>query len=119
MRTPEDQETAQKSQWLRFAVSMLVLVAVAGIGGVFLYAAARDILGSEAWSQVAHDHFAATVGLPIAALAALFVVLFLEVKSGGRIEFEAWGLKFKGASGEVILFVVVFLAFVTAIKVLW
>jgi hypothetical protein len=70
------------------------------------------------WLQIANDHFAATVGLPVACLSALFVVLFLEVKSG-RIEFEAWGLKFKGASGEVILFVLVFLVMVVAIKMLW
>ncbi len=118
MATSEKQTASERPVWLRFAVAMMVLCGVAVLGGVFLFAAMRDILGSEAWRQLAQAHFAATVGIPIAVLGALFVVLFLEVKSG-RVEFEAWGLKFKGASGEVILFVVVFLAFSIAIKALW
>jgi IS1 family transposase len=52
---------------------------------------------------------------PAAALTALFDVLFLEAKAG-RIEFEAWQFKIRGASGEVVLFVVVFLAIATAVK---
>jgi hypothetical protein len=103
---------------LRIAVSILAIAGAAAIGGVLLFAASRDILGSAAWLQIAHDHFAATIGLPAAAFTSLFVVLFLEVKSG-RVEFEAWGLKFRGASGEVVLFVFVFLAIAIAIKVLW
>lgn len=50
-----------------------------------------------------------------AALTALFVVLYLEAKAG-RIEFEAWQFKIRGVSGEVVLFVVVFLAIATAVK---
>ena len=118
MATSDSQTQNESRPWVRFLVSMLVLCGFAAFGGVFLFAAARDLLGSAAWLQVAHDHFAATIGLPVAVLAAIFVVLFLEVKSG-RVEFEAWGLKFKGASGEVVLFVIVFLAFVAAIKLLW
>jgi hypothetical protein len=45
-------------------------------------------------------------------------VLFLEAKSG-RIEFEGFGFKFRGASGEIILWVICFFAIVTAIKLLW
>jgi hypothetical protein len=118
MDTSGGEAKSDRSSWLRFIVSMMVLVGVTLFGGVFLFAAARDILGSEAWRQLAYEHFAAAIGLPVAVLGALFVVLFLEVKSG-RAEFEAWGLKFRGASGEVVLFVVVFLAFAIAIKVLW
>lgn len=73
-------EQVDSKPWIRFAVSMLVLLGFGALGGVFLYAAARDILGSAAWLQVAQEHFAATIGLPVAVLGALFVVLFLEVK---------------------------------------
>ena len=103
---------------LRTAVACLVLCGTTLFGGVFLYAVTRDIIGNELWVQIAREHFAATIGLPAVALVSLFVVLFLEAKSG-RIEFEAWGLKFRGASGEVILFVVCFLAIALAIKMLW
>ncbi len=109
---------AERKLSLRVVVSILLVASAAIIGGVMLYAAARDILGSAAWLQIARDHFAATIGLPSAAFAAIFVVIFLEVKSG-RVEFEMWGLKFKGASGEVVLFVFVFTAIAGAIKLLW
>jgi hypothetical protein len=111
-------EITEKRSPFRTTVSVLAISAAAILGGVLLFAASRDIVGSAAWLQIAQEHFAATIGLPAAALVSFLVVLFLEVKSG-RIEFEAWGLKFKGASGEVVLFVFVFLAIAIAIKVLW
>jgi hypothetical protein len=61
--------------------------------------------------------FHAVIGLPAAAAGALMLVIFLRTTEG-NIEFEAFGLKFKGASGPIILWVVVFLAIVTGIKVL-
>src|SRR5687767_7590204 len=116
---PDETPQSSSRSWLRVVVSMLVMIGVVSFGGVFIFATARDMFGSAAWlQQIALDHFPAAIGLPIAVLGALFVVLFLEVKSG-RVEFEAWGLKFKGASGEVVLFVIVFLAFVVGIKLLW
>ena len=63
-------------------------------------------------------HSAATVGLPLAAVAALCIVILLEIYSGD-IEFEGFGFKFKGVSGPVIFWVVCFLAMATAIRMLW
>ena len=63
-------------------------------------------------------HPAVVLGLPTGALAAFCIVLFLEAKSG-RIEFEGFGFKFRGASGEVILWVICFLAIAGAIRLLW
>jgi hypothetical protein len=68
--------------------------------------------------EIFRAHPAAILGLPSAALAALCIVLFLEVKSG-RIEFEGFGFKFRGASGEIILWVICFLAIVASIRLLW
>lgn len=55
----------------------------------------------EHWIPVAKNHFAAVVGLPMAALASLCIVLVLRVSSG-PVEFEAWGLKFKGAEVPIV-----------------
>lgn len=68
--------------------------------------------------EVALAHFAATVGFPSAALAALCIVVFLESASGA-IEFEGLGFKFKEASGPIVLWVFCFLAIAAAIKLLW
>jgi uncharacterized membrane protein len=63
-------------------------------------------------------HFSAVVGLPLASLAALFVVAILEVTTG-TIEFEGFGFKFRGASGPIILWVICYLTIATTIKLLW
>lgn len=120
METPIATPPATEMKRLSFRplVSVVVLLGAGAIGAAFTLALVRDIVGSEVWVQIAREHFAATIGLPSAALASLFVVLFLEVKSG-RIEFEVWGMKFRGASGEVVLFIAVFLSIALAIKMLW
>ena len=63
-------------------------------------------------------HYAAVVGLPSAAAAALFIVLILKA-AAGPIEFEAIGFKFRGASGPVVLWVLCFLSIVAGIKTVW
>jgi hypothetical protein len=76
------------------------------------------MLNSPDLYQIMLKHFAATVGLPSAALASLCLVMFLE-QTSGPIEFEGLGLKFKGASGPVVLWAFCFLAIVGAIKLVW
>lgn len=103
---------------LRLIASWLILFGVAAFTAVFLFGAAWDLL-HEAWLlDVAREHFAATVGLPFAGLAALVVVVVLEI-SAGPIQFEGFGLKFSGAAGPVVFWVVVFLAIAASIKLLW
>ncbi len=68
--------------------------------------------------EVVNNHFAAVVGLPMAALLAAFLVVGLR-HSEGPIKFEGFGMKFEGASGQVILWVISFLSIAAAIKLLW
>ncbi len=58
------------------------------------------------------------MGLPFAGLLAYFLVGTLE-NTRGKIEFEFIGLKFKGASGPIIMWVVVFLTLVVSMRVVW
>lgn len=60
----------------------------------------------------------AMIGLPISAVNAYCLVIFLEANSG-PIELEGLGFKFRGASGPLILWIFVFLAMVAGIKILW
>lgn len=104
---------------LRGLVAVVAVVAVAFLASVFVYYAARDMAQAAPWMvEAVREHFAAVIGLPAAALGALCLVLVLEVKSG-PIEFEGFGFKFRGASGEIILWVICFLATAGAIKLLW
>jgi len=68
--------------------------------------------------EIVKDHFSAVVGLPVAALVAAFIVVGLR-HSEGPIKFEGFGMKFEGASGQVILWVITFLSISAAIKLLW
>ncbi|MEE4187167.1 MAG: hypothetical protein V2I76_01805 [Roseobacter sp.] len=61
---------------------------------------------------------AATMMLAFAALISLFVVLLLQF-STGPIRFSIPGFDFEGASGPIVLWVMCFLAVISAIKLLW
>ena len=94
------------------------------LGGALLFGAAwlKAMYASGLYDENLYRellrHTAASVGLPLAALAALCIVILLEIYSGD-IEFEGFGFKFKGASGPVILWVICFLSMVAAIRTLW
>src|SRR5262249_55792658 len=61
--------------------------------------------------------FNVLIGVPASGTAALLLVIFLRT-TDGPIEIELLGFKFKGASGPIILWVLVFLSIVLAIKTL-
>lgn len=69
-------------------------------------------------TELVLKNFAAIIGLPFAFLGA-FVVVALFRQSEGDIEFEAIGIKFKGASGQIMLWLVCFLSISAAIAFLW
>ena len=100
----------------RDAVALLALACLVIVGIGFLVAIASfAALKTGELSKIMLAHFPAIVGLPFAALLALVIVLFLESRSG-NLEFEAIGLKFRGASGPIVLWVLAFLAIVLAVR---
>jgi hypothetical protein len=68
--------------------------------------------------EIMYQHLAAVVGIPGAIITAFVIVNVLEQVSG-PIEFSGLGFTFKGASGPVVMWVVVFCALVGGIKLLW
>jgi hypothetical protein len=64
------------------------------------------------------DHFKFVVGLPGSAYSAYVIVVLLR-QADGPIEFEALGLKLKGAAGQVLMWILCFMTFVSAIHILW
>jgi hypothetical protein len=68
--------------------------------------------------EVVRQHFAATVGLPLAAIASMCVVLLFKYATG-PIEFKALGFQFRGASGPIVLWVMCLLAITLGIWILW
>ena len=99
-------------------VTVLALLGTVAFAVLFLYGSVVSMM-TEPWVlEIAQKHFAASVGLPFAALAALCLVSVLEIRSG-PVEFEAWGLKFKGAAAPIVFWILIFLAIAASIKLLW
>jgi len=111
----ENNETKKKILnalgWVAAALITLFSIYIFGI-------MAKRGYDSQAWLPIAQKHFAAVIGLPMAAIASLFIVLVLEYVSG-KIEFEMMGLKFKGAAGQIIFWIICFLSIVSSIRLLW
>lgn len=84
--------------------------------GAFL---AYHTLQSDGWMiRLIERQFAAVILVPMSALGALCIVLLLRLSSG-PLEFKAIGFEFRGASGQVVLWVVSFTALIAAVKLLW
>ena len=114
----ELRESAQEKTF-RKVFGWVVLIATTGWGlfaGSFL---AYQSLQPNSWVvDLVQKHFAALICVPMAALMSMCVVILLRY-TAGPIEFKVPGFEFKGASGQVVLWIVCFLAIVTAIKLVW
>jgi hypothetical protein len=115
--TPETELAASEQQFRKVAIWILLVMMIVICASVF-YAFARYSKVDQFWVPIAKEHFSAVVGLPMAALAALCIVLILRISSG-PIEFEAWGLKFKGASAPIVFWLLCYLVITVSIKMVW
>jgi len=88
------------------------IIAAALLSGVLDFMEPGMVVG------IVKEHFAATIGLPMAALLSFFIVIGLR-HSEGPMKFEGLGFRFEGSSGQVVLWVFCFLAIAAAIKLLW
>jgi hypothetical protein len=116
MGTDNPHQSPQEER-LRLVLGWVIVTAVTLFSFVLVLMIRKGFY-STFYSDIASQHFAATVGLPMGAVAALFIVLVLRATSG-PLEFEAIGLKFKGASGPIVLWLMCFLGIAAAIKWLW
>jgi|SRR5215203_155822 len=97
-----------------------IVLGATTVWGVFV----ATWLGWHSWQpdswvlRMVQEHFAALIGVPMAALIAMCVVLLLRF-SAGPIEFKAFGVEFEGASGQVVFWVLCFLSIVSSLKLLW
>jgi len=111
-------EASSREQNLRFAFQLVFLVGLVGFSLAAVWLLVWSMYNEQFWVPIAIKNFPVLIGLPLAAVAALGIVLVLETTSG-RIEFEMIGLKFKGASGPIVLWVLCFAAIAGAINLLW
>jgi hypothetical protein len=84
------------------------------------YPLIRAVLQQQPWIyKIFSQHYDVIFGLPSAALLSFMLVVVSEARFD-NIEMEIVNLiKFRGASGPIILWVLCFLSIVLAIKLLW
>ncbi|MGB5771741.1 MAG: hypothetical protein WBM32_18030 [Crocosphaera sp.] len=64
------------------------------------------------------NHVLATIGVPLAIMASATIVAIFELQSGS-IKFQIFDVKYEGAAGQIIMWVICFFAIVSGLKILW
>jgi hypothetical protein len=100
-------------QKLNIAIAVLLL----GIVGLLVFALWLNRFDPVV-TEVVLRNFPTIVGLPFAFIAS-FIVVALFRQANSPMEFKGLGLQFQGASGEVILWLLCFVAIASMIKWFW
>jgi hypothetical protein len=70
------------------------------------------------WPEILRYHYAAIIGLPSAAIFSFILVVLLR-QIDGPIIIEGFGFKFQGAAGQIVMWILCFLAMAAGIKICW
>ena len=108
--------TESQERALSFLIFLLIVLAFVALVGTWLTLVIVSF--DEVRTALLIEHYVAIVGLP-AAGAAAFVLVFLFRQTSGPIEIEAFGTKFRGATGPLVLWNLCFLSMAAAIKMVW
>jgi hypothetical protein len=119
MEEPEkapDEWEAKYNRTIRvvtLGASILAIVVVVTLELIYLFHVKVDV-----WTAEVKEHFAAIIGLKAAVIVSFIMVVLLR-QMEGPIEFEAVGMKFKGAAGQVILWAFCVVVLSLCAKLLW
>jgi len=111
--TSKPMKTEDVRKWLSLIVAIIVCAAF----GLLLSLLWRNRFDPVLTTLVLKN-FPAIIGLPAAAGVSFIVITFFR-QTETPIEFEALGIKLKGASGEIVLWIVTFFVIVVAIHIVW
>lgn len=119
MGDSENRERTETVDPLKRFGRLVVLIGLTIGGSILLFIISYVLItDTTLFREIMQKHVQAVVGIPMAAASAFVVVFILESRAG-TIEFELLKVKFRGASGPVVLWVFTFLAFVIGIWLLW
>ena len=114
------QNEASKDDFLKKSIRVFVL-----IGSIFFYTVLFSnilyliVFVPDSWVlTIVKEHFVYSIGIPFAVFGAFFIVMVLEY-TNGPIEIEGLGLKFKGASGPLLMWILCFLSIVFSYTLVW
>jgi hypothetical protein len=117
---PEQLPRENEKIWrgIRLVIQFFVVVILLLFVSIYLYQLWKFGSYSGELNKILMEHVPATIGLPLASLAAACIVIVFEFQSG-PIEVGGPQFSFKGASGQIILWILSFLSIVSAVKLLW
>jgi hypothetical protein len=101
--------------WMKFGGLVVLIAPIAFAAGWCIWNRGDR---NDFYTRFIFTNYVTFFLLPYAAFFALYLVSIFE-SANGPIEFELLGLKFKGASGPIIFWVLIFLSAVLALKLLW
>jgi len=96
-----------------FAFSLTILVLA-----VLYFSAIYRGIQDGVWLPIIKDPFVAAFGFPLSVIVSFAIVQILR-GFHGPIEFQAFGMKFMGATGPVLLWLLCFLGIAWGISFLW
>ncbi len=103
-------------KWAAFIFAFIIGLFMFG----FLIVNSTKINPNETWLlKLIQKQFAALICMPIGLASALCIVIMFDVIQKEEIKISAFGVKFEGAAGPIILWIFCFLAIATAIRMLW
>ena len=103
---------------IRFLLGGIILLGAYGFLFVIFQSLKPGDPGANWVLSVLYLHYAAALGVPMSAVAALCIVLILET-AAGPIEIETPWFKFRGAAAPVIVWMLCFLVMTMAMAILW
>jgi hypothetical protein len=103
---------------LRSTAKHLAVGAAVLLGAVYLFWLVWGFNYDLRFIDIMYEHLAAVIGVPGAIITAFVLVNVLENISG-PVKFKGLGFEFEGASGPIIMWVIVFSALVGGLKLLW
>jgi hypothetical protein len=108
---------SRSEKWFGIVARIAAFAILAIIVGVLLVFVIQQWNNKEV-REIVTAHLQATVGLPVAGVFA-FLLIALFRTTEGRIRFEVIGVKFDGAAGPIVIWVLCFLAITVSIRMLW
>ena len=111
-------ESENNTLLLLNSVKYIAIFAAIVLGVMYIFWLFWSFNNDITFVEIMYRHLAMVLGVPGSVIAAFVLVTVLEQVSG-QIKFEGLGFKFEGASGPIIMWVIVFCALIGGIKLLW
>lgn len=110
------------TQFRKWIARICVVGILCWAGFFFGFLVHQSLYGGPATNnwflQMISRHPAATIGIGISGVSAFFLVAVLEF-TVGSMTFKVFGFKFHGAAGQIVLWILCFLAMVFGVWLLW